>query len=284
MLERLKQILDFAILQGSEYQFTIGSLLFSFVVLAITKWVLYFGKKVLIKKSSDWKTDGKRLALYQIASYIIWAIVFVSILQSHGLNLTILVAGSTALMVGVGLGLQQSFNDLVSGILLLFERTIQVGDVVEVDSVVGRVQAIGLRTSKITTRDHIVMIVPNSKFISERVINWSHNDYRTRFNVPVGVAYGSDTALVRKVLLECARECEGITNTPAPFVRFESFGDSCLDFKLYFWNEDVFFVEDSKSQLRFLIDQKFKEHDLEIPFPQRDLHIRTSIPLNDPPN
>ncbi len=271
----IDKILEYELFRGDNFNLTLGSLLLSVAILAFTKWGLWIFKKMVIRNSHDSKDDGKKLAFFQIFSYIIWTFIFVMILESHGLNLTLLVAGSTALLVGIGLGLQQSFNDLISGLLILFERTIQVGDVVEVDLVVGRVQEIGLRTSKILSRDHIVMIVPNSKFISERVTNWSHNEHKTRFNISVGVAYGSDTSQVKDLLLECAQECKGVSNTPAAFVRFTSFGDSSLDFELFFWNEDVFYVEEIQSQLRYLVDKKFRDNNITIPFPQRDLHIKS---------
>lgn len=138
---------------------------------------------------------------------------------------------------------------------------------------VGRVKDIGVRTTKVVERDNIILIIPNSKFTSDNVINWSHMDQKSRFNVAVGVAYGSDVRLVEKVLLECANECNEVVKNPHPFVRFEDFGDSSLDFKLFFWSSNSFFVEQTKSKLRFAIDQKFRENGVTIPFPQRDLHI-----------
>ena len=132
----------------------------------------------------------------------------------------------------------------------------------------------GFRTTKIESRDNIILIIPNSKFIEENVINWSIIEQRTRFYVGVGVAYGSDVELVRKILEECAHEHEEITNSPKPFVRFYDFGNSSLDFQLYFWTNNAFRVENIKSDLRFSINRKFKENGVTIPFPQRDVHIK----------
>ena len=196
-------------------------------------------------------------------------------LESIGIKLTLLIAGSAALLVGLGLGLQSVFQDFISGVVILVESTIQVNDVIEVEGFVGRVKEIGLRTSKVVTRDDIVTIIPNSKFTTERVINWSHTKRKTRFHINVGVAYGSDVELVREVLLECAAEHEEVENTPKPFVRFIDFGNSSLDFELFFWSVNNFYVENIKSDLRFLIDKKFRENKIQIPFPQRDIHIRT---------
>lgn len=148
---------------------------------------------------------------------------------------------------------------------------------VELDTVVGRVKEIGIRTTKILSRENIVLIIPNSKFTADQVINWSHMEQKSRFDVPIGVEYGSDVRLVEKVLLEVAAEVKGVENEPKAFVRFENFGDSSLDFTLFFWSFDNFLVENIKSDLRFAIDQKFRENNITIPFPQRDLHIKSDM-------
>jgi small-conductance mechanosensitive channel len=186
-----------------------------------------------------------------------------------------LIAGSAALLVGIGLGIQQIFNDIASGLFILFERNLKVNDVVQIEeNIIGRVLSIGLRTSKLETRDNIIMIIPNSKFISDNVINWSHIEVKTRFKVEIGVAYGSDVELVKNVLLECAKQHKDITNKPQPFVRFNDFGDSSLDFQLFFWTRKAFRVENIKSDLRFQIDIEFRKNDIIIPFPQTDVHLK----------
>ena len=177
------------------------------------------------------------------------------------------------MLVGLGFGIQQIFNDYISGILILFEGNLKVNDVVQMeDETIGIVKEIFLRTSKIETRDDFTIIVPNHKLISDNIINWSHLESRTRFNVKVGVAYGSDTTLVEKVLLDCANNHPDIVKHAA-FVRFINFGDSSLDFQLFFWTMKTFRVENIKSNLRFKIDQEFKKNEIRIPFPQRDVHV-----------
>ncbi len=225
------------------------------------------------KKGIDW---GKGHTIFQILKYFIWVITIVIILSSLGLSVNVLLAGSAALFVGLGFGLQTLFNDFVSGLIILFEGTIRVNDVVEIeDGIIGRVQEIGLRTSKILTRDNIIMIIPNNNFTGKNVINWSYNEHKTRFKVDVGVAYGSDVRLVEKILIDCAQENEKIYTNPKPFVYFNDFGESSLDFSLFFWIDESFWVEKVRSDLRFAIDKKFRENGVEIPFPQRDLHIRS---------
>lgn len=238
-------------------------------------WILtLILQKSLIKRT---KVDqGRRFAFIQIIKYFIYTISVVVAIESLGLNLGVLLASSAALFVGLGLGLQQTFNDFISGIILLFEGSIEVGDVVEVGSLVGRVKEIGIRTSKVETRESIYIIVPNSKFVGDNVTNWSHNRKSTRFDITVGVAYGSDVDLVKKCMLGCAKRHNLIVKTPAPFVRFANFGNSSLDFELYFWTDEAFWVENTKSDLRFMIDKLFREHEITIAFPQRDIHIKTN--------
>jgi small-conductance mechanosensitive channel len=183
-------------------------------------------------------------------------------------------ASSAALLVGVGLGIQHIFNDIVSGFILLFGRPVSIGDIVEVDKEVGRVTDIGFRRSMIITRDDINMVIPNSKFVSEKVINWSYRNRLTRFHVTLGVAYGSDTEKVRRLLVEAAVEHPEVSNEKQPFARFLDFADSQLTFDLLFWSDNIFRVENVLSDLRFAIDKKFRENNVRIPFPQQDVYIK----------
>jgi len=176
-------------------------------------------------------------------------------------------------LVGVGIGMQNIFNDVISGFFLLFEQNLKINDVVEVDGVVGTVKDIGMRTSRILTRDNIEMIVPNSKFISEKVVNWSYNDAKTRFFIKIGVAYGSDINLVKNILLEIAAKHTEILKEPLPRVFFRDFGDSSLNFELAFWTANSLENEVIKSDLRFELNQRFIENNIQIPFPQRDIHL-----------
>ncbi|MBI1306500.1 MAG: mechanosensitive ion channel [Bacteroidetes bacterium] len=222
-------------------------------------------------------TVGQQYAYYQLSKYIITAITFLLTLTSLKQNLASIWIGSAALLVGVGIGIQQLFNDLVSGFLLLFEDTVRVGDIVEVDGMVSRVVEIGVRTSKVKNRDGIVVVIPNSKIVSNSVINWTTESRMTRFKVNVGVAYGSDPILVRDILLKCASGHKEVSNSPKPICRFTNFGDSSLDFELLFWSKNNFRIEDVKSDLRFMIHDALKANHITIPFPQRDLHIKSDF-------
>src|SRR6056297_581710 len=273
----LDEILGKSIISGEKFTLTFSDILTAVIIIALARILLLIIRKVFKKTFKKQMADlGKVNSVYRVFKYIIWIIAIILILQTAGVKLGVLLAGSAALLVGVGLGLQQVFRDIVSGIFLLFEGTLKTGDVVELEGVVGIVKDIGFRTTKIESRDNIILIIPNSKFIEENVINWSHIETRTRFYVEVGVAYGSDVELVKKVLLECAEAHHDITDFPAPFVRFNDFGDSSLDFQLFFFTYNAFRVENIKSDLRFVIDNKFRENNITIAFPQRDVHIKNS--------
>ncbi|MEA3317522.1 MAG: mechanosensitive ion channel [Bacteroidota bacterium] len=271
----LNEILEFPIIDTSKVSITVYDIILVIIILVIAKLSLWIIKKVFKKKiySNETYDIGKSHTIYQLIKYILWITVILLIFETVGVKLTFLLAGSAALLVGLGLGLQQIFRDVVSGIILLFERNIKVSDIVQLDQEIGKVKEIGFRTTKIESRDNIILIIPNSRFISENVINWSHIQKRTRFNVEVGVAYGSDVKLVKNVLLECAASHKLISKNPKPFVRFNNFGNSSLDFQLYFWTDKAFTVENIKSDLRFLINETFIKHSIQIPFPQVDAHI-----------
>jgi len=271
--------LDFIIWEFKNTEIKISGLLMAVIVLIgarIFGWVLteiilagFYGRSK--SKKLD---EGNRYAINRLLSYFIYTLAFLFALSALGLNLTLIWGGAAALLVGVGLGLQQTFNDVFSGILLLFERSVEVGDWVEMETHVGRVIQIGLRTSVVKGRDDISVIVPNSKLVTDKVINWSHIDSKTRFSIDIGVAYGSDTELVKKVLETAVKSHPKVMENPAPRIRLENFGESSLDFKVLFWARHFYSIEDIKSDLRFAIDKAFRENDIVIPFPQRDVWVR----------
>lgn len=275
----IKEILEYQLINTDKFTIDVYSLLIALLIVIITRIIIWMIKRVFRKNTylSRAVEVGKRHALYQMIKYIIWITAIFLVLDTVGIKITFLLAGSAALLVGLGLGLQEIFKDIVSGLFMLFEGNLKVNDVVELDGQIGKVKEIGFRTTKIESRDNIILIIPNSKFINGNVINWSHIQKLTRFHVNVGVAYGSDVKKVKEVLLACAKDHSLITKFPEPFVRFNDFGNSSLDFQLFFWTDDAFYVENIKSDLRFLINQKFAENDITIPFPQHDIHIKSKV-------
>jgi potassium-dependent mechanosensitive channel len=231
-------------------------------------------------------TGMNRGAQEAIAILVKYTLIFlgtVVVLQVWGIDLSSLALIASALGVGIGLGLQNIAKDFVSGLIMVFERPIQVGDFVDFGQFVGTVERIGARSTEIRTLDHVSIIVPNSRFLEQEVINWSHRNPVSRIRLPVGVAYGTEPANVRTALLEACRHNTEILATPLPQVFFTGFGDSALNFELLVWisqpNRQVMI----KSDLYFAIEAAFRAHQIEIPFPQRDVHIRTGgLPLELP--
>jgi len=275
-LKRAKEILEFKIIEVSDHVFTLYHVILFigiiFLVRLVVKAMEAFVQRKI--KGKQWIDEGKQFAIIQLAKYLIYLVGIVIGLKSIGVDVTVLIFGSTALFVGLGFGLQEAFRDLVSGVILLFEGNVKVSDVIEMDNgIVGVVKVINLRTSKVRTRDGITMIVPNSELVNKRVVNWSNSNKLTRFNVKIGVSYGSDVEKVREVLMNVAQREESITTRIPSFVRFSDFGDSALIFELFFWTEQVWRIETTKSKLRFEINTEFRKHNIKIPFPQRDLHV-----------
>ena len=277
----LRDLFELQLFKIQNNPVTISDLVIITLIFIATRVVVSLFARIFKRRISRQRFDlGRSHAIIQIIKYILWITAIIIALDTINVKITFLLAGSAALLVGIGLGLQQIFQDILSGVALLFEGSLKVGDIVEIeDEIIGKVKEIGLRTSKIETRSNIIMIIPNSKFITDNVINWSHLEKKTRFSVSVGVAYGSDVELVRDLLLKCANDHKDITKTPKPFVRFTDFGNSSLDFELFFWTTNTFWVENIKSDLRFQINRAFIDNNVRIPFPQRDIHI-IDMPTN----
>lgn len=272
----------------SENQFTlrVSNIISAILIILLARIIIWLVVRIFLSRIySNQKIDsGSQFAITQLFQYIVYFIAFLLILNVMGMNPTLIAGSAAALLLGVGLGLQQTFNDFFSGILLLFERSVEVGDVVDVEGLVGTVRRIGLRTSQVQTLDNLTVIVPNSKLVTNTVTNWSHTDYLARFSVNIGVAYGTDTILVKNLLMEVAKAHDKVMNFPSPFVRFVNFGDSSLDFELFFWSSELVPIENIKSDLRFAIDESFRANGVEIPFPQRDLWLKNPKDLKNGPD
>src|SRR4030042_856789 len=274
MIERLKETMDFVLFRIGDQEFKIYSLLTILIIFFITKLIVLLVRRGLFRKRKSKKIDhSNSYSLYQIIRYVLWVISISMILHVLGRSLTVVLAGSAALLVGIGLGLQQTFNDFISGLILLIEGSTKIGDVLEIDGDVVIIQKIGLRTSKGLSRDDIIIIIPNSLITTNKVINWSHQSKKTRFKVNVGVAYGSDVELVTKVLKESALEHPDVTDKDSLEVRLLEFGNSALEFQVLFFSNNVFRIEKVKSDIRKIINRKFIENKIIIPFTQIDLHV-----------
>ncbi|MGF1515284.1 MAG: mechanosensitive ion channel family protein [Elainellaceae cyanobacterium] len=225
-------------------------------------------------------SSGSQAAIATLIRYTLIAIGSIVLLQVWGLDLSSLTLLASALGFGIGFGLQNIARDFSSGLVLLFERPIQVGDFVEVGEFIGTVNRIGARSTHIKTLSQISVIVPNSYFLENQVINWSHENPLSRISIPVGVSYSADPEMVREVLLEAGRAQSGVVKMPPPQVFFKGFGDSALDFELLVWIMEPNRHPLIKSDLYFMLFELLAQRKIEIPFPQRDLHIRTgTLPI-----
>ena len=244
------------------------------VVLGSRAVAAFLSSRLLARTRID---PGLQYAISRLTYYLLLVLGLLIALQTSGIEVGSLTVVLGALGVGVGFGLQTIVNNAVSGLILLVERPIQVGDWIEVNGIGGRVARIGARSTTIVSSDNIAMIVPNSELVTQRVVNWSYGDPTVRFRIPVGVAYGSDLDEVRRALLAVAASHPSVLQHPAPTVFFAGFGDSALNLELAVWaREMVHSPIKFKSDLNFAIDEAFRRCGVTIPFPQRDVHLRHS--------
>ncbi len=287
----LEQIMDFVIhgyncttdeqgIKTCSNTFKVSNIVNAVLAYFVIRIILWSILQLMISYYKTKKMDpGSQYAINQLIKYVVYTAMLLTLIQALGFQLTVIWGGAAALLVGFGLGLQQTFNDLFSGVLIMVEGSIHVGDMVRVKGEIGKVTKIGIRASEIRMRDDVELIVPNSHLVMDSIANWNHSDHKARFFVAVGVAYGSDTDLVKKILMDIAAKHSKVVDYPEPFVRFADFGDSSLRFELHFWTFDVFRVLTTQSDLRFEIDKAFRKNNIQIPFPSRDLWIRNANEL-----
>ena len=278
-MNTVRQFLNFELIHLKAFTLTVADICSALLVIVLARVLLHLLKKYVLQLFYKRRNVavGQQFAINQLIKYALYPIVIILVMQSLGIQPSVLLAGGAALLVGIGLGLQQTFKDLFSGIILLVEGTVRVDDMVVIDDTIVMVKEIGLRTSKVETRDETVKIVPNSKLVEDTVINWSHNNRPTRFHVDVGVAYGSDLGLVKSLLLKAADEHGQILKNPPATVQFREFGSSSLDFKLFFYSYEFLRIEVVKSDLRFRVDELFRQHTITIPFPQQEVWFRNEL-------
>ena len=269
-MERLSEFFNYTLFKTGNFDLKVSTIVYLFlffltvvIILRIIKKLVYGVKKFEL---------SKKYAIYSLLKYFILVIAIVIGMQLLDINISILLAGSAALLVGLGLGLQNLFSDFVSGIILLADSSVKVDDVIEVNGLVCKVQEINLRTTTVLTRDDKYIILPNTDLTKNHLINWTHSIVASRFEVVVGVDYSSDVNLVMKLLKDAVLEQDGVKKDPIPFVRFIDYGESSLQFSVFFWSEEVFRIENLKSEIRVRIFQFFQANNITIPFPQRVIH------------
>ncbi len=271
-MKKLNTILNYTFEYNSHISISIKSLLILTAIILLTSFLLKIFKKYINIKLED-HDKNKFDTVFSFGKWLLYIIIFLVTLQSSGVEITAIFAASTALLIGVGLALQTFFQDIISGIFIILDQSLHVGDIIEIDDKVGRVEEIKLRTTRAVTINNKVIIIPNHKYLTNSLYNWTQNGTLTRETVEVGVAYESDVQLVKKLLIQAADEHSDVLKQPPPLVIFDNFGDSALEFKLIFTLNNGFRSLIPKSDLRFRIDELFRKHNITIPFPQRDVHI-----------
>lgn len=278
VLSVFRDFLGYNIYDSESIHITIGTLLTIIIALIVVTYFLKIVSKLVVKKL-PLEDKNKFVSIFSFLKYLFYILVIITILHTSGVNLTVLLTASAALFVGLGFALQNLFQDIISGIMMILDQSIHVGDIIEVEGKVGRVFEIRLRSTRAITRDDKVLIIPNHIFLTNTIYNYTQNHNITRESIKIGVAYGSDVDLVTSTLLELANGQKGILKSPKTFVHFEDFGDSALMFSLYFFVSDSFGVPKIRSDIRYKLDAKFRENKITIPFPQRDVHVYQHSPF-----
>ena len=257
------------------HKLTLMSILTALFIFYIVLKLSRLGEKLtkgLLKKYSH-LDNGVKDSIATFVRYTILVIGCLITLDTIGISMSSLAAVGAVLMVGIGFGLQNITQNFISGLIILLERPIKVGDLIEVGGVNGRIIEIGARSTQIHTRDDVAIIIPNSQFISEQVVNQSYSGEIIRLKISVGVSYNSNPKDVEKVLLEVAKTHPKVIQSPAPGVFFKDFADSSLNFDLTIWTRDLWLDEKIKSDIRYKIFEAFQQNNISIPFPQMDVHV-----------
>lgn len=275
----LSRIFSFELISKSSrekgFTITLGEILAVIALIFITKITINIIRLILHKafKDKSWIDEGREYTIIQMSKYVLYTLCIILILRVLFGDISNILLGASALFVGIGLGLKEFFTDVVSGFILLNDGSIQVGDIVELEGQVAKIEKINIRTSHVRTTEGKTIIVPNSKFTEEYLTNWSVSDKITRFHVDVPVAYGTDTQLVKDLLYKTALAHSMVEKERPILVLFDKFGENGLQFQLYFWAKRSWDILIIKSDIRYEIDRVFRENKIRIPYPQRDLHI-----------
>ncbi|WP_299671305.1 mechanosensitive ion channel domain-containing protein [uncultured Polaribacter sp.] len=272
IVEEANSILDYPFELSDDISITVKGLLFIAIALILSAIILKFARRFLTRKMPV-NDKQKFVTVFSYIRWFVFLVIFLIGMHSAGVNVTAVFAASAALLIGVGLALQTLFQDIISGIFILVDQSVHVGDIIELEGKVGRVLDIRLRTTRAVTIDNKVLVIPNHLYLTNILFNWTENGTETRESVTVGVSYGSDVNLVKEILLKTTKDQDKILKIPEPKVLFTDFADSSLNFKLVFSLNDSFETRFVQSDLRFAIDKAFRDNNVTIPFPQRDVHV-----------
>ncbi|MDG1263547.1 MAG: mechanosensitive ion channel [Flavobacteriaceae bacterium] len=271
-MQKIHDFLNYNFTLGSSISFTVQSLVVILIVFVFTNYFLKFIRRIVSRTLSE-QAKYTFQSIFSFINYFVYVIVILVTFDNIGLDVTAVFAASAALLVGVGLALQTFIQDIISGVFIIADQTVHIGDIIQLDGQVGKVENIKLRTTRAVTIDNKVLIIPNHKFLTSILYNWTENGTLTTEYIQVGVAYGSNLDLVKKLLINLTSSFPEILKDPKPFVILNEFGDNALDLKLAITLNNSFKAERLKSRVRFKIYEVFKAHKIDIPFPQRAVWI-----------
>ena len=269
-MNKITDFFNYPIRLGSEISFSVGALIIILFVFILTRFFLKLSKRLLLYRMDE-DTQYKFRSIFTFFNYFVYLIVILITFDNIGVNVTAIFAASAALLVGVGLALQTFIQDIISGIFIIADKAVHVGDIIDIDGQIGKVENITLRTTRAVTIDNKVLIIPNHKFLTSILYNWTENGVITREHIKVGVAYDSDVNLVKQLLIDCAAQHKQVLKKTVPSVLLKDFGDNALIFELFFTINKSFIAERVKSDIRFSILAAFDKNKIDIPFPQRTL-------------
>lgn len=288
LFDWLKSVENTVLFKLGDHSFTLGNLFYLAISLAILFYLTGVLKRFLVNRvfARFHMELGVSQAIATLVRYMLVLIGSVIIIQTSGIDLSTVGLLIGGLGIGIGLGLQNIVTNLISGIIILFERPIKVGDRVEVGGILGMVKKISPRSTTILTNDNVAIIVPNAEFMTTHVINWSHNDDKIRFHVSVNIQYEADFHRVSELLLEIAKDNPDVLDNPPPDIRLEEFGDHGIRCTMLVWSSSLLHRQGKlKSNINKAIYKKFKEHGIEIPYAQREIRFRNigakDLPFND---
>ena len=271
-MDKIKTFLSYSFSFGDDVHISVQTIIVVILALILASYLLRFSMKLITRKLP--KNDKEKfVSVFGYLRWLAYIIIFLVTMQSSGVNVTAIFAASAALLIGVGLALQTLFQDIISGIFILLDQSVHVGDIIELEGKVGRVVEIKLRTTRAVTIDNKVLVIPNHLYLTNSLYNWTENGEETRESVTVGVAYGTDVQLVKSLLIKAVNSSSKVISKPGPTVYFTNFGDSALEFKVVFTLNNSFEAATTQSDIRFKIDALFRENKISIPFPQRDVHL-----------
>lgn len=257
----------------NEIVITVGLIILLFLSLFLVKVILRLIRKIYTRRM-DPEDKIRFLGAYNFIGYLVYILVIVSVISSSGIDITLILTATAVLFIGLGLAMREIFQDIIGGIYIIFDKSVQAGDIIELNGTVCKVFDTKLRTTLAVTRDDKVIVIPNHKFVTDPIINFTQNYKNTRQSVSVKVALDADVDKVKEILVQAAKTQKRIIKSPEPFVMLEEFGEYALHFGVYFFLSETFYELRIKSELRFEIERQFRKNDIRFPYPQRDLNIK----------